>query len=382
MYDPKGGDKPAYDPQYQKPPVENPPQKNPPEYPGKQPPGNGNTCEPPTGNCKCPDWPIDNCPVETEPFRRLLQRLEDVLEQLAEKKPTDATKKFADDLKDADKEYQGVVALVTKFKEFYDKLDCKIAEANGWRDDMASWIVGKLTQAEKDAIKNSRQTNYEDKEKLICCEWIKCRDFYISMLDCLEQAKKKEEEAKDNYEAIKALEKTLNDRFAELKSLFDKAKGFRDEERFRAVYAVILEFRDVYAEINVIRDWFFARAECATGAKIPTGDPKKEWTPEKFKAELVRRLRLLILAKYQKFRWHHDFLTRISDNEKKKEACEKFRKERRDKFIQEADDIEPPEGAEEPGGYGKPTPPPPPPKPEYPGGQTPPPQQYPGAKAT
>ena len=427
MYDPKGGNKPAYEPQYQKPPVEEPPQK--PEYPsgekpptekppygqqpppekppyeqkpptekppyeqkpptekppyGEKPPGNGKTCEPPTGNCKCPDWELENG-AANEPFRRLLQRLEDILEEHAEK-PTDASKKFADDLKDADKEYQGVVALVNKYKEFYDKLECKMAEAINWREDMAEWIAGKLTEAEKTAIGNSHKTNYDDVEKRICCEWIKCREYFLSMQDCLEQSKKKEEEAKENYDAIKNLEKTLGDRFSDLKSLFDKAKGYRDEERFRAVYAVSLEFEAVFKDLSLIRDWYQARTECnidteqtqsSQGAEGGS-DPRKIWTPQNFKAELVRRLRLLILARYQKFRWWHDFLTRTSDNLKKKEACEKFRKDRRDKFIQEADDIEPEETGEGEGGYpgGGETPEYPQQPPEYP--TTPP--QYPGAE--
>lgn len=393
MYDPKGGKNPAYDPQYQKPPVEEPPQESPPETPygqkpptenppygqqpppteqppygekppdkqppyGHKPPGNGKTCDPPTGNCKCPDYPLEDGPAN-EPFRRLLQRLEDILEELAEK-PTDATKKFADDLKDAEKEYTGVVALVNKYKEFYDKLDCKMAEAINWRQDMSEWIAGKLTDAEKNAIANSRKSNYDNIEKKICCEWIKCREYFLTMQDCFEQSKKKEEEAKDNYEAIKNLEKTLGDRFADLKSLFEKAKGYRDEERFRAVYAVSLEFESVFKDLSLLRDWLQARKECSIGSEqtqgaqdaAATSDPRKVWTPEKFKSELVRRLRLLILARYQKFRWWHDFLTRTADNQKKKEACEKFRKERRDKFIQEADDIEPEETGEgEGGGY-------------------------------
>lgn len=404
MYDPKGGNKPAYDPQYQKPPVEEPPKDNPPGDPygqkpptdkppygqqpppdkppyeepppdkqppyGQKPPGNGKTCDPPTGNCKCPDWKLEDGPAN-EPFRRLLQRLEDILEELAETKPTDATKKFADDLKDAEKEYQGVVALVNKYKEFYEKLDCKMAEAINWQKDMGEWIAGKVTDAEKDAIKNSHKTNYEDLETKICCEWIKCREYFISMQDCFEQSKKKEEEAKDNYDAIKNLEKTLGDRFADLKSLFEKAKGYRDEERFRAVYAVSLEFEDVFQDLSVLRDWFTARTECNIDSQPGQGaqesDPRKVWTEKNFKAELVRRLRLLILAKYQKFRWWQDFLTRTSDNQKKKDACEKFRKERRDKFVQEADDIEPEETGEGEGGGGE--------TPKYPGGETP---KYPG----
>lgn len=381
MYDPKGGDKPAYDPQYPKPPVEEPPQENPTDYPtDQQPPGNGQTCEPPTGDCTCPPWEIKDCPAENVPFRRLLQKLEDVLEELSEK-PTDATKKFGDDLKDADKEYQGITALVAKYKDFYDKLPCKMAEANNWRKELTNWTATNPPQGEKDAIKQARDTDYEQKEERICCDWIKCREQYNTTLDCLEQSKKTEEEAKENYDAIKNLEKTLGERFAELKTLFDKAKGFNEEERYRAVYAVSLEFDDVFAELSVIRDWVYARQECGIGSEDGTGyeagDPIEVWTPEKFKAALVRTLRALLMARFQRFRWQHDSLTRISDNQKKKDLCEKFRKDRRDKFIQESEDIEAAEGNGG-GGYGEQEPKPEP-EPEYPSGKKP---EYPTTPTT
>lgn len=377
MYDPKGGDKPAYDPQYPKPPVEEPPQENPTDYPtDEQPPGNGQTCEPPTGDCTCPPWEIKDCPTENVPFRRLLQKLEDVLEELSEK-PTDATKKFADDLKDADKEYTGVTALVAKYKEFYDKLPCRMAEVATLQEKFEQWTKSNPSPAEKDAIKSSRQTDYDDKERQICCDWIQCREYHNTTLDCLEQSKKKEEEAKDDYDAIKNLEKTLGERFTELKSLGDKAEAFIKEQRYRAVYASYLEFLDVLTELSVIRDWVYARQECGIGEEDGTGyeagDPIEVWKPEKFKAALVRTLRALLLARFQRFRWQHDSLTRISDNQKKKETCEKFRKDRRDKFIQESEDIEAAEGngGYEPGkGYGEQEPKPEP-EPEYPTGQKP-----------
>ena len=369
MYEPKGGNKPAYNPPaeppqyekpptepptYQKPPVEEPPKYQPeePEEPEKPP------CEEPTGPCDCTKWDIPGGPGDDEPFRRLLLRLEAVLEELSEK-PTDATKKFVDDLKDADKEYQGVVAIVTKYKEFFDKLDCRFAEIRTWREEFENWLSGKITDDERNAIRSSRETNYDALEKKICCDWIKCRDYYISMQDCLEQAKRKEEEAKDDYDAVKGFEKTLTERFTELKGLFDKAKTYRDEERFKALFAVTLEFEFVVENLSLLRDWWYARKECGGGNDNPcgtgyeqTGDPREDWKPEKLRAQLICRLRQLILAKYQRFRWQHDFLSRASDNEKRKEACKKFRADRRDQFIQESEDVSAPSGGGGGGGGG------------------------------
>ena len=93
-----------------------------------------------TGKCRCYPLPTDQLPDEESSIRRLLKALEKELETFADK-PTEATKKFGDDLKDADKEYQGIDAIVSKYPDFYDKLECKLAEAKTWKEEIEAWCI-------------------------------------------------------------------------------------------------------------------------------------------------------------------------------------------------------------------------------------------------
>jgi hypothetical protein len=291
-----------------------------------------------TGKCKCDEWKPKDLPGQDQSFRRLLTFFEESPDAFPGK-PTDASTKFADDLKDADKESQGIGAAEKKYKEFYDKLDCKLAEAKSWSAEIDTWWADKVDQKTQIAIKDTRKTNYEDKEKTICCAWLDARRSLNEMGDCLDQAKWKEQEAKDDYESVKVLEKTFSDRFAELKSLYDKAKALNTEQRYNALYAVSREYAAAYGVLSVLPDWRYAKRKCSPEGEGERRDLKTEWPPDRFRKYLSRRLRALLLAKYQRVRWEHEFTTKSTENKDKKTACEKHREGRREKFIQEADEM-------------------------------------------
>lgn len=350
------------------------------DKPGDDKPGGD-----PTGKCKCVDWPIKTTPEE-EPFRRFLLALKEAIKDL----PDDAVEKFEGELKDAEKESQGVAGVVGKYKEFYDKqLDCRLAEAKNWKAEIARLLEGKITKEAKAAINDFRKKNYGDFDEKICCEWIVLRYELNEMRDCLEQAKRKEEEGKQDYENFKGFEKTLGERFASLKALFDQAKALAAEQRYQAVYAVSLEFDDIYNNLGFFRDWAYVISKCLPdgnghgqtgegqqqsteggayakpsqpeptppetagyGEQPTTPTPPKNGAPDQsaeglktnlkpddFKKRLVNYLRALVLAKYQRFRWQQEFQTKTADTEKGGKACQDFRKERQKQFIDEADDI-------------------------------------------
>ncbi|HET9530845.1 MAG TPA: hypothetical protein VFQ92_10860, partial [Blastocatellia bacterium] len=199
----------------------------------------------------------------------------------------------------------------------------------------------KVKPETKAAIEALRKDDYDKKEKDICCKWIELRSKLTQLYDCLRQAEKREEESKDDYEAMKGFEKTLTDRFTEMKSLYDKAKALRDGERHKSVCAVGVEFAELYDNLSAVRNWAYWQGKCGEGAQPRPGkDPKQEWPPDRFKSELTKALRALILAKYQRFRWQNQSLEIEVESKKYKEACDKFRKGRRDEFTQEAEDIE------------------------------------------
>jgi hypothetical protein len=294
-----------------------------------------------SGKCNCKDFqPPNPFPDDKQSIRRLLKAIEEELETDADN-PTDATKKLGEDIKDADKEYLGIEAVVTSYEKFYDKLDCLLADASKWKDELESWCKEKVNTATQVEIKKLRD-KYDQKEKERCCAWLADREKLNQLKDCLGQATVKADEAKDDYSAYKDFEKTLNARFAELKSLFEKAGGLRAAEKHKSVCAVGLEFDEVYDYLGVVWTWKAKGDECKGSSPTSTGDLKKEWSPDELKKALSNALRGLILARYQCFRWAKDLLKLQVNSKKNKEACDQIKKTRRDEFIQEAEDINPP----------------------------------------
>jgi hypothetical protein len=352
-----------------------------PNEPGGDKPGDDKPGGDPTGNCKCINWPVKETPPE-QPFRRFLLDVKEAIQGL----PPDAIEKFETELKDAEKESQGIAGIVSKYKEFYDKqLDCKLAEAKNWKSEIARLLDGKIDDAAKTTITNFRNDHYEGEEKRICCDWLALRDAMNKLRDCLEQAKRTEEERKQDYEDFKGFQKTLSDRFDSLKTLFEDAKKLATEQRYRALFALSLEFDAIYDTLSLFRDWAYASKNCPkppddgdgqTGEPEPPtesgyvkppppegggyGEPsttptptppasdgddqsadglKDHWKPEEFKKRLTGYLRALVLAKYQRFRWQYEFQTKTAKVEKGGKDCADFRKERQKQFIDEADDI-------------------------------------------
>jgi hypothetical protein len=300
-----------------------------------------------TGRYRCYPWQTDHLPGNDKPIRRLLKALEQELEEYADK-PTDATKKFGDDLKEFDKEYQGIADVAGKYETFYAKLECRLAEAHTWKEQIENWCSEKVDENTRRAIRTLREDDYDAKDREFFCQWLAFRARLIRLSDCLGQALKKEEEARDDYGAVKGFEKTLSDRFAELKSLFDKAKGFQDNEKFKSVCAVGSEYAEVYDNLSTVRTWEYLKNLC-DGDQSSDEEARLVWPPDKFRTELTNALRALILAAYQRFRWHQQRMETESDTKKFKEASDKFRKGRRDEFIQEAEDITARQGADRPG---------------------------------
>jgi hypothetical protein len=344
------------------------------------------------GPCRCDDWdPPEPLPGEDQSIRRLLKALEQELETY---EPTEATKKFGDDLKDGDKEYRGVAEVVSKYETFYDdKLYTMLAKARSWRKDLNEWCEGGVGAATREAIKELRQSGYDAVERRHCCHALEYGDKLVHLYDCLAQSRKKEEEAGADYKEYKEFEKGLTDRFAELESLYKQAEAYRDKQRHKAVCALAIEYAEVYRGLGAVRTREYWRRKCHGGDDYapegdgeepeqeeyyegaegeyqqtpPKGQPpykgrqpppqqgghkahkpdlKKQWPPDKFRTELIKALRRLILSKYQRFRWQQKWLEVETEGKKAKEACDKFRKGRREEFVQEAEDIEAGEAAE------------------------------------
>ena len=363
----------------------------------------------PTGTCKCDKWEPRE-PEGGQPIRRLLLALKVAVKEAVDKGelPLDAIKKFDDELKDPDKEAQGILAVYNAYKKFYEQVDCQLAKAKAWKEKIAEWLKGNIDSTAEKAIRKFRKDHYDDIENRICCDWLVLRHQLNCMRDCLEQAKRTEEESKQDYDGFKGFEKTLGERFTLLESLFKQAEKLNEEERYQALFAVSLEFDEVYNNLGLVRDWAYAREQCpklpqngecgetepstpedgyGEQSPPPGGDQyaqtepqtpesvygeqsppppeeggsgqeeeglKTKWPPDVFRTKLTGYLREFILARYQRFRWQQEFLKKTADTEAGGKECQDFRKDRQQQFIDEADDIVPTNGGGGGGGeYGE-----------------------------
>lgn len=317
--------------------------------------------EPHGGNGKCDCKPFEadpRMPGKNESIRRLLKALETELDKYA-KNPTEATKKFDEELKEADKEYQGIAAIVSKYEEYYTKLKCKLPELGRWKQEITTLCEKNVDKGTRQKIHNLWEKFYRGKEEELCCNWIKQRRKLFDLEDCLGQARWTETESKDDYETWKAFEKTLTDHVADLAALFKRATDLQDEGKYQAICAVGLEYDKVYQDLDTVITWAYWKEKCGgggyekpveteesqTGGNLgethkPAPPQKEVLSPDKFKAELVKAFRRLILKRYQRFRWHQLLLETEGEGKRLKDLCEKFRKSRREEFIQEAEDVE------------------------------------------
>ena len=304
----------------------------------------------PSGPCNCKKLDQTGIPDETQPFRELLDALSARVKDLA-KEPTEATTKFPDELKDVEKEYQGIDAIVAKYKDFYDKqLDCKLADVKRWRDSIEKWST--IDKPTKEAIKKYRDEKYTEREKTICCQtllWLRRRLHYSS--DCLVQARNNEAQKQEAYDKLKGFLDAITKVFGDLEALFKQAEAFNKDQKPKSVYAVSLEFDDLYK----LLDWPKTEEERCS-APVPTtpaepayekstedykGDSelKKKLSPAELRRRLIHALRELLLAKFHRFLLHHDLLKTTADYEAAKKECEKFRGDRQKLFLEVVEDI-------------------------------------------
>jgi hypothetical protein len=317
------------------------------------------------GGCDCSGFPpLDD--IKDLPILRLLKRLEDELETYQDV-PSDATKKLADDLKSFTKEYGGLTDLVTKYTAFYDKVDCLLADANRWKTELREWCSNNVDENVAASIVTLWNDSYEAIENEQCARWIAARTDYGAQLDCLRQAERAADEAKEDYEAIKGFEKAVNDRQTQLQGLFKQGLALNTAGQFNSVCAISLEFCAAFNELGTVDSWD-RRRRCGSAPETqqqsagrqgqggygggtgdgeqPAGSPcdatpeqnLKDWNADRYRLELTTRLRHYILARYSYFRWWQQRLQLEVDMKRAKEALDRFQKARQADFIREAAD--------------------------------------------
>jgi hypothetical protein len=302
------------------------------------------------GRCECDCEEGCGLPEEalSGSIRRLLQVLDLELRKPAKfpGSPNDARGDFEKALQDAEKEYQGIDALVKKYKEYHCKIECELEKARGWCEDLMSWCTVDDDVAK--CIAKLWKRCYERRERRLRCSWIEAEGTLATTKDCLEQAAIHVEDAKRDYEAVKNFEKTLKDRLADLKSLYDKAKARLDAKEPKAICAILFEYRKVYEHLDELwltadwRRWCAedAEAEASGGPCRPPDERVKARNGAWLRTRLIETLRALLVARYCRFCWHQRRIDKTADRDRRKADFDAFVSKRRENFILEAFDCE------------------------------------------
>lgn len=188
----------------------------------------------------------------------------------------------------------------------------------------------------REGIDDIRQRFYRNVESALESDFVGAREKLNSARSCRDQALQHKQWAQDEYEHYKDYKKVVakdyKDKvsawFAELDALYAKAEKLIEAEKYKAVYACSLEFNEVLdARLSRI-----PREE-----KTATRQGK---TLDGMKKELTDGLRAWIIAAYEHFYWHVDWIKKEREAAKKKRLYEKFMETRREDFIREAMDVE------------------------------------------
>jgi hypothetical protein len=344
--------------------------------------GNKDDCSKfPGGPCTCADLPPDSTdptapkfrPLPDGTVRQLLTAIETLINKPPDGIPADATKKLVDDLKELEKEYDGLGDLITKFEADRATIECTFTtKSRKWRDEIHKLCDTNMSCA---LTKTDLQEIYargRKAEKDTCCDYLKKFYELRGMQTCQTQAEAREAEARFDLDAVKALNKTFLDRLTDLEAIFKKAGEAADKKRFKTVCAYAMEFDLVWSTLFEARTWCFRRKNCCLCCPkcdlLPNTLPC--WTVERYRDVVLKAIKALISAKYNRYCWNAYFMKQDADAKLLKDACDKACKTRRDRFIAEAEeakDCPPPAPPATPAPTPTPTTPPKPTPPATPG---------------
>ncbi len=284
--------------------------------------------------CWCWGWHVNPLSDGTS----IREYLDIIGEYVRDAKPSDATKQLAKDLQDLEKEYGHFKKVVEKYEEEFIKYTCEIGEMKRQCENLAT-SVDQLDPKIRKSIETI-WSRYEAKEQNYRNNWWDKRFRFNDLQTCVDQARLKAGDAATNFGAIKGFADTVGARFKDLDDLYNQADGQKDN--LNAVYARYIEFHKVKGNLSFV-PYLNAKApydatkcptDCGTNL-LETREPK--W----FRQELHQKLKDLIFDKFDAFLWHQSWIETADELTQSKGILDSYKKGRRERFVQEAEDAEP-----------------------------------------
>lgn len=242
-------------------------------------------------------------------------RLEYLRQLVQESAESDAVKELGKDVETLTKIYDGLPDIIAKYRLAHkDFVGSMKDEAKRQWDDLQSWTDDEVAPPIKNKI-NKLAGVYAKKSGTLETELSAKTKAFRSQKSCLDQARDEEADAQSTFDEAKNFEAKAKAWFTDLTSLHKDAKGYLEAKEYEALYAVSLEFKDIYGKVQELET-----------AKNP------EW----LKQELRKHLQALIDAKYKRFYWHRDWLDKKEASEVAKKDFDAFKESRRRDFIRDA----------------------------------------------
>jgi hypothetical protein len=268
--------------------------------------------------------PYHTVPELTWTIKRILDKLREELQQ--ETVENEATTQFDTDLKNLEKEYDGIPDIVSKYQAAYVNFvgTMKDTAKRNW-DDIKSWTDDEVPDNIADAITELRKGEfYDQKEETLRSNLETAWWDYHSQLSYFDYFSAWKKKAEDDFSKAKEFEKTVGDWFSELENLHATAKEYMEANKHKSTYAVRLEYQELWEKTLELDD-----------------GTSTEKNPEWLKNHLTGKLRALIVATHEAYLWHNKQLKSKESFETAKSNYDTFVESRRESFIREAQDVEP-----------------------------------------
>jgi hypothetical protein len=304
-------------------------------------------CSESDDTCKCSDRPPDTNPLtdpKTAPpptIRQQLTAIEVLVNNPPKGTPADATKKLSDDLKDLEKEYEGLSALFALFEKDRATIECTFTtQVRKWYDEIHKLCDSNVSCKETLTAIQKAYDQQKQLERKACCDYIRVHDKITGDQNCQVQAERREAEARADLDLLKGLNKTFADRLKDLEEILKQANLMAKDRRFKAVCAYKLEFDAVWARLFQAETWCFRRKDCCICCPkcelLPNTLPC--WTVERYRKEVMKALQALIAAKYNRYLWNGYWMNQEAEYKRLKDECDKAHTNRRARFIAEAEE--------------------------------------------
>jgi hypothetical protein len=256
--------------------------------------------------------------------------------ELKENPESEATKEFKKNLDLLEKGYkEDIPKIVEDYQKEYQQnfIREKLPKAEEQYKKLINWTddVDNPGERLRKSIRGLRDKSYEQVQASLKAQWDGAIDELKNGKCYRDQAQALKNRAEENFDNSKKFKEKVTNWFKELEELYQKAEYLLNTENYKALYAYRLEFGSILHEVRELK-------KDDTTRQNHNNTPKDyEW----LKQVLTKSLWKYCITTYEYFYWQKNWLEITEQEKRAKENYETFKTSRRERFIREAQDVQP-----------------------------------------